>query len=70
MMTSTDFSDDQTIYNVVVNGEEQYSIWPRSRSAPAGWKLAGHAGTKEACLAYIKSVWTDLRPLSLRLKMK
>ena len=56
-------------YSVVVNGEEQYSIWPADREKPAGWKDAGKSGTKEECLAFIKEVWTDMRPLSLRKKM-
>ena len=58
-----------TTYTVVVNGEEQYSIWPADRETPAGWKDAGKSGTKEECLAFIKEVWTDMRPLSLRKKM-
>lgn len=53
-------------YRVVVNEEEQYSIWPARRDLPAGWKLAGKAGPKAECLAYIEEVWTDMRPLSLR----
>jgi MbtH protein len=61
---------DQTIYKVVVNQEEQYSIWPAHRELPLGWKDAGKSGTKEECLAYIKEVWTDMRPLSLRKKME
>src|SRR5215472_9852035 len=61
-----DEDDDQIIYNVVVNHEEQYSIWPASKELPLGWKTAGKSGSKEECLAYIKEVWTDMRPLSLR----
>ena len=60
---------DQTIYKVVINDEEQYSIWPASRENPLGWRDAGKSGTKEECLAYIKDVWTDMRPLSLRREM-
>lgn len=55
-----------THYKVVVNPEEQYSIWPAERANPLGWSDAGKDGTKEECLAYIKEVWTDMRPLSLR----
>jgi MbtH protein len=65
-----DDTQDQTIYTVVVNHEEQYSIWPAQREMPLGWKDAGKTGTKEECLAYIKEVWTDMRPLSLRKKMQ
>jgi MbtH protein len=61
---------DNTIYKVVVNGEEQYSIWPAHRENPLGWNDVGKSGTKQECLAYIKEVWTDMRPLSLRKKME
>ncbi len=63
-------AQDLTIYNVVVNQEEQYSIWPADRELPLGWREVGKRGTKEECLAYIKEVWTDMRPLSLRKKME
>lgn len=61
--------EDNTIYKVVVNHEEQYSIWPAERENARGWNDAGKSGTKEECLAYIKEVWTDMRPLSLRKQM-
>jgi uncharacterized protein YbdZ (MbtH family) len=67
-MTS-DEQDDLTVYNVVVNHEEQYSIWPAHRENPLGWTNVGKSGVKADCLAYIKDVWTDMRPLSLRKKM-
>ncbi|MFH0240855.1 MULTISPECIES: MbtH family protein [Streptomyces] len=57
---------DDRIYKVVVNHEEQYSIWPEDRENPAGWRDAGHRGPKDECLAHIARVWTDIRPLSLR----
>ncbi|MGJ6960830.1 MbtH family protein [Streptosporangium sp. G11] len=53
-------------YRVVVNHEEQYSIWPDDRDIPDGWREEGVSGTKEDCLAHIDRVWTDLRPLSAR----
>ena len=53
-------------YRVVVNHEEQYSIWPVDRELPAGWTEAGKRGRKPECLEYIASVWTDMRPKSLR----
>jgi uncharacterized protein YbdZ (MbtH family) len=62
--------EDTTIYKVVVNHEEQYSIWPEFKEIPLGWKGVGKAGPKAECLAYIKEVWTDMRPLSLRKKME
>ena len=57
---------DRTIYKVVVNHEEQYSIWPANRENPLGWNDAGKTGTKAECMAYITEVWTDMRPRSLR----
>jgi MbtH protein len=66
---NSDETEDTTIYNVVVNHEEQYSIWPADRENALGWRNAGKSGTKDECLAYIKEVWTDMRPLSLRKKM-
>ncbi len=66
---SREEQEDKTIYNVVVNHEEQYSIWPAHRESPLGWSNAGKSGVKEECLAYIKEVWTDMRPKSLRDKM-
>jgi MbtH protein len=62
-------NEEHTIYKVVVNHEEQYSIWPSGRENPAGWRDAGKSGPKAECLAYIKEVWTDMRPLSLRQRM-
>lgn len=62
--------EDKTVYKVVLNHEEQYSIWPADRQNPAGWRDAGKTGLKAECLAYIKEVWTDMRPLSLRKKME
>jgi MbtH protein len=62
----TDEQEDTTTYKVVVNSEEQYSIWPVERENPPGWREAGKSGSKTECLAYIKEVWTDMRPLSIR----
>ena len=59
-------SEDDRDYHVVVNDEEQYSIWFTDQPIPAGWRAAGKTGKKAECLAYIKEVWTDMRPLSLR----
>jgi MbtH protein len=67
---SRDEREDNTIYKVVVNHEEQYSIWAADKEAPLGWTEVGKSGLKEECLAHIKEVWTDMRPLSLRQKMK
>jgi len=53
-------------YRVVVNHEEQYSIWPVEKDTPAGWSEVGFEGPKEKCLDYIEEVWSDMRPLSVR----
>jgi MbtH protein len=68
-MSAIEHNDD-TIYKVVINHEQQYSIWPLHRANPLGWDDAGKSGTKTDCLEYIKEVWTDMRPLSLRQKME
>jgi MbtH protein len=67
---SSDESEDAVMYKVVVNHEEQYSIWPAGRDIPPGWRDVGKAGSKTECLAYIKEVWTDMTPLSLRKKLQ
>lgn len=64
-----DSDEDKTIYRVVVNQEKQYSIWPECKEIPLGWQDVGKSGSKSKCLKYIKEVWTDMRPLSLRKKM-
>jgi len=61
---------DSARYKVVVNHEEQYSIWPAARENPVGWRDAGTIGTKAECLAYIREAWVDMRPLSLRRTME
>jgi MbtH protein len=59
--------DDKTInYFVVINDEEQYSIWPADRRQPPGWYVAGEARPRDECLEYIEQVWTDMRPRSVR----
>jgi len=65
-----DEREDTSAYRVVVNHEDQYSIWPEGHEIPLGWKAVGKIGTKSECLEYIKEVWTDMRPLSLRKKME
>jgi len=68
-MNSQD-DEDKTQYKVVVNHEEQYSIWSVDRENPLGWRDAGKSGLKAECLEYINQVWTDMRPLSLRKQME
>lgn len=62
--------EDKTRYKVVMNHEEQYSIWPVERENPPGWQDVNKSGLKSECLAYIQEVWTDMRPLSLRKRME
>lgn len=63
-------SQSEPVFRVVVNHEEQYSIWPVDRELPPGWQEAGKQGTKNECLEHIDNVWTDMRPLSLRKQME
>ncbi len=65
-----DHEEDTRDYTVVLNDEEQYSIWISDRPLPAGWRSAGKSGSKAECLSYIETVWTDMRPLSLRKAMQ
>lgn len=63
------FDDESSSFHVILNHEEQYSIWPSAKGIPAGWREAGLSGTKAECLAHIDAMWTDMRPLSLRKSM-
>lgn len=63
------FNNEEALFEVVANPEEQYSIWPAQQELPAGWRTVGTSGTKKVCLAYVEENWTDMRPLSLRKKM-
>ena len=63
---STSAAESKEIYKVVVNDEEQYCLWPAHRANSLGWRDTGKTGSREECLAYVKEVWTDMRPLSLR----
>jgi MbtH protein len=65
----SDESEDARTYTVLVNAEEQYSLWPQDLAIPAGWRGVGKVGSKQECLDYVQSVWTDMRPLSLRQAM-
>ncbi|ASQ93450.1 MULTISPECIES: MbtH family NRPS accessory protein [Streptomyces] len=67
---SVEQNDDNTVYRVVLNDEEQYSIWWAHRDLPAGWHAEGTEGTRDECLARIGDIWTDMRPLSLRRRME
>lgn len=60
------WDDDATQFQVVVNAEEQYSIWPEGKPIPGGWAAVGFSGAKAECLEHVEQVWTDMRPVSLR----
>ena len=62
--------DDDSIFAVVMNHDEQYSIWPVDRDIPAGWSTVGKTGKKKELLEYIEQIWTDMRPLGLRTHME
>jgi MbtH protein len=59
------WDDEGTTFEVVVNEEGQYSIWPQTLAQPNGWRAVGQSGPKADCLAFIEQTWTDMRPLSL-----
>jgi MbtH protein len=67
---ASDEAEDTRLYAVLVNDEEQYSLWLADLQVPGGWRAAGKTGTKQECLDYVRTVWTDLRPLSLRNAME
>jgi MbtH protein len=58
--------DDQMTYEIVVNQEDQYALWLADEPTPLGWNSAGKRGSKSECLAFVREVWTDMTPLSLR----
>ncbi|MFF0522340.1 MbtH family protein [Actinomadura nitritigenes] len=64
--TSYDFENEDAVFKVLVNHEEQYSLWPADLPVPGGWKETGQKGPKTECDEYIERVWTDMRPKSLR----
>jgi MbtH protein len=63
------WDDENAEFEVVINHEEQYSIWPSYKQIPDGWRAVGKKGLKAECLAYIEEHWTDMRPASLRRAM-
>ncbi len=67
---SYDDREDNTLYRVLMNDEEQYSMWPAGREIPRGWRATGFEGLRQACLDHIREIWTDFRPLSLRRTME
>lgn len=69
-MSFDEENDKNLRYQVLINPEEQYSLWPADKQIPLGWKSVFGPETKETCLAYVKEVWTDMRPKSLRDEME
>ncbi|MDF5717237.1 MAG: MbtH family protein [Rhizonema sp. NSF051] len=67
---NTNKQEEKTIYKVVVNHEQQYSIWPTERENALGWYNASYSGSKEECLAYINKVWTEMRRLACRKQLR
>lgn len=64
--TSFDFENPEAVFKVLVNHEEQYSLWPADLPVPGGWTETGTQGSKAECDEYVRQVWTDMRPKSLR----
>jgi MbtH protein len=65
-MSTNPFDDDNGTFIVLVNDEDQHSLWPTFVDVPAGWRVAFGEGTRADCLAYVEQHWTDIRPRSLR----
>lgn len=63
-------NEENAMYKVLINHEDQYSLWPIGTPNPPGWREAEKEGTKEECLAYVEEYWTDMRPLSLQRSMQ
>ncbi|MEV4142816.1 MbtH family protein [Amycolatopsis sp. NPDC049691] len=61
--------DENTTYQVLLNDEGQYSLWPADKEVPAGWQPDGTRGTRQECMDHVDEVWTDMRPRSLRERM-
>ena len=64
------FEDEKGDYLVLINDEEQYSLWPAYLDVPQGWHVTGPRGERQVCLDWIDRTWTDMRPRSLRLQME
>jgi MbtH protein len=69
-MSFSEHDDDNRVYVVLINDEEQYSLWPRNKEVPAGWRSVDVSGSREECMKYVDETWTDMRPKSLRLRME
>ncbi|WP_410676174.1 MbtH family protein [Amycolatopsis sp. cmx-4-68] len=69
-MSTNPFDNEDGTFHVLVNEEEQHSLWPTFAAVPDGWRVVLDAETRSNCLAYIEEHWTDLRPKSLRDAMR
>ena len=65
-MSNNPFDDDDATFVVLVNDEDQHSLWPAFADVPAGWRVVFGEGTRADCLAYVEQNWTDIRPRSLQ----
>lgn len=65
-MSNNPFDDDKGTFYVLVNDEEQYSLWPAFADVPAGWRVVFGESERAQCLDFVEKTWTDLRPRSLR----
>lgn len=68
-MSTNPFDDEDGTFYVLINDEEQYSLWPSFASVPAGWRIVkgGDGGfSRQVCLDYVEENWKDMRPKSLR----
>ena len=65
-MSTNPFDDEAGTFYVLVNGEEQHSLWPTFADVPPGWSVVFGAAGRADCLAYVDEHWTDMRPKSLR----
>jgi MbtH protein len=65
-MTTNPFEDEDGTYLVLVNDEDQHSLWPADLDVPAGWRVVLPASGRQECLDFVDAHWTDMRPASLR----
>ena len=65
-MSSNPFDDENGTFCVLVNDEEQHSLWPAFAEVPAGWRVALGESSRDDCLSYVEANWPDVRPRSLR----
>ncbi|MCX5605583.1 MbtH family protein [Streptomyces phaeochromogenes] len=68
-MSTQPFEDQDAAYHVLVNEEGQHSLWPAFADVPAGWTVVLHQAGRQACIDYVNTHWTDMRPRSLRRRM-